>query len=152
MALGSCAMKGKVINLVHPSASLEGGWLLNSVGRTIGKKSNLTKGQNLGISYKMTPSAPSAAENWRETYRREYKSSNRFTIGVPVTAHLLLAFNAQTALAVLLARDLQWWASSRTTRSHSTGCDYQRCGEFTWESRTYSRKQTIPISARIFRT
>ena len=42
-----------------------------------------------------------------ETYRMEYKSSNRFTIGVPVTAHLLLAFNAHTALAVLLVRDLQ---------------------------------------------
>lgn len=45
-------MKGKVINLVHLSASFEKDRLFDLAGRTIGKKSNLTKGQNLGISYK----------------------------------------------------------------------------------------------------
>lgn len=53
------------------------------------------------------PSSTISSRNRGKTYRREYRSSRRFTIGVPVTAHLLLAFNAQTALAVLLERDLQ---------------------------------------------
>ena len=56
-------MKGKVINLAHPSASFEEGRLFRLVGHTIGKKSSLTKGQNLGISYQMASSAPPGAES-----------------------------------------------------------------------------------------
>ena len=95
------------MKLIFVLLCFEEGNLSGFVRRTIGKTSNSTKGQSPGTSYRNDHHQFLHMGQQQESHRREYKSSSRFTIGVPVTAHLLLAFNVQTALAVLLDRDLQ---------------------------------------------
>ena len=111
IALGSRARKGRVMNLNTNVLVKGSGWHKENHWRTEERKIGPGfEPQEFAVKKKKHEKGFKTVKNCENTYRSEKRSSRRLTMGVPVTAQRRLAFKAYTAFAVLLCRDLQWWA------------------------------------------